>query len=61
MLSNSVQMCIDEKSKCVAIAVVKYEVPIFCINMPKSFSRTTVAEAHLTKNFEERTLNVSSH
>lgn len=44
MLNNSIQMCIDEKSNhFMANLVAKYEVPVFCVNMPKSFSQKSTA------------------
>ena len=37
---------------------MKYDVPVFCINMPSKFSDKTPAVKNLKEDFEEETLNV---
>lgn len=51
MLNGSIQMCLDEKFH-------KYEVPMFCINVPSGYSFVTKSQKGLTEGFEQDSLDV---
>ena len=51
MLSGSIQMNVDARGN-------KYEVPVFCINEPLSFSGETMAEKNLNNQFEDSPVKI---
>lgn len=51
MLKNNIQMCIDSRFN-------KYEVPIFCINMPNTVAKETSASKNLNMNYVEAPIKV---
>jgi hypothetical protein len=47
LLNNSIQMCIDSKGN-------KYEVPVFCINEPISYSEAKIEDKNLHMEYEDK-------
>ena len=51
MLNGNIQMNVDSRGN-------KYEVPVFCINNPLSFSGETMAEKNLNLEFEDNPVKI---
>lgn len=52
MLTGTMQMCVDHKLN-------KYEVPIFCINPPDSYSHELLEDKNLNYEYDDRMMEVS--
>lgn len=52
MLTGSIQMCVDSKLN-------KYEVPIFCINLPDSYSEQLIEDKNLNYEYEDKNMEIA--